>query len=109
MQFLAKKGLDKPILSFKKLLGYSAKTLQSSNEELAHVQFFSVGAFTGLLKGVGFKNIDFRNTDFLEHIFPFSLLTRKLKFLQVLDCKIADNLHRHLTCSFYTSWSKIGK
>jgi 2-polyprenyl-3-methyl-5-hydroxy-6-metoxy-1,4-benzoquinol methylase len=109
MQYLTKKGLAQPLISFKKLLGYSAKTLQSSNEDLTHVQFFTVGAFTRLLTEVGFKNIDFRNADFLERIFPFSLLTRKLKFLQVLDCKIADYLPRHLTCGFYTSWTKIGK
>lgn len=109
MQYLAKRGLDKPIMGFKKLLGYSAKTLQSSNEDLTHVQFFSVGAFIRLLTGVGFKKLDFENADFLERIFPFSLFTRRIKILQAIDCKIADYLPRHLTCGFYTSWTKIGK
>lgn len=109
MQYLGKKGMDKPIIAFKKMLGYSAKTLQSSNEDLTHVQFFSVGAFTRLLSGVGFKLIDFQNADFLERIFPFSLLTRRIKVLQKLDCKVADVLPRHFTCGFYTAWTKIGK
>ncbi|MCG9879571.1 MAG: class I SAM-dependent methyltransferase [Bacteroidia bacterium] len=109
MQFLAKKGIDKPIVAFKRLLGYNAKTLQSSNEDLTHVQFFSVGGFNRLLTGVGFKPLDYQNADFLERIFPFSLLTRRIKFLQKLDCAIIDYLPRHFTCGFYTSWTKIGK
>ncbi len=109
MQWLRRKGLDKPIIAFKKMLGYDAKTLQSSNEDLTHVQFFSVGAFTRLLAGVGFKPLDFENADFLERIFPFSLLTRRIKFLQRFDCWIVDYLPRHFTCGFYTSWTKVGK
>ncbi|MDZ4666336.1 MAG: methyltransferase domain-containing protein [bacterium] len=109
MQYLQKNGLDKPIVSFKRMLGYNAKTLQSSNEDLTHVQFFSVGAFNRLLTGAGFKQLDYQNADFLERIFPFSLLTRRIKLLQRIDCAIVDYLPRHLTCGFYTSWTKIGK
>ncbi len=109
MQWLRRKGWDKPIIIFKKMLGYDAKTLQSSNEDLTHVQFFSVGAFTRLLSGVGFKKLDFENADFLERIFPFSLLTRRIKMLQRFDCWIVDFLPRHFTCGFYTSWTKVGK
>lgn len=109
MQWLKRKGWDKPIIIFKRMLGYDAKTLQSSNEDLTHVQFFSVGAFTRLLSGVGFKKLDFENADFLERIFPFSLLTRRIKLLQRFDCWIVDFLPRHFTCGFYTSWTKVGK
>jgi len=109
MQYLGKKGMDGPINGFKRMLGYSAKTMQSSNEDLTHVQFFSVGAFIRLLTGVGFKKLDFQNADFLERIFPYSLLTRRCKLLQTIDCKVIDYLPRHLTCGFYTSWTKIGK
>ena len=109
MQWLAKKGYDKPFIIFKRVLGYDAKTLQSSNEDLTHVQYFSVGAFNRLLNGVGFKKLDFQNADFLERIFPFSLLTRRILFLQKIDCWIIDFLPRHFTCGFYTSWTKLGK
>jgi 2-polyprenyl-3-methyl-5-hydroxy-6-metoxy-1,4-benzoquinol methylase len=109
MQYLAKKGWDAPLVAFKKVLGYDAKTLQSSNEDLTHVQYFSVGGFNRLLKGVGFKQIDYQNADFLERIFPFSLFTRRIKLLQKIDCAIVDYLPRHFTCGFYTSWTKIGK
>ncbi len=109
MQYLHRKGLDKPIVAFKKMLGYNAKTLQSSNEDLTHVQYFSVGGFNRLLTGVGFKALDYQNADFLERIFPFSLFTRRIKLLQKLDCALVDYLPRHFTCGFYTSWTKIGK
>jgi SAM-dependent methyltransferase len=109
MQFLARKGLDKPIVAFKRLLGYNAKTLQFSNKDLTHVQFFSVGGFNRLLTGVGFKALDYQKADFLERIFPFSLLTRRFKFLQKLDCALVDYLPRHLNCGFYASLTKIGK
>lgn len=109
MQWLGRHNLDKGIIAFKKLLGYSAKTLQSSNEDLTHVQFFSVGGFNRLLKGVGFKALEYQNADFLERIFPFSLFTRRIKALQRLDCWLVDFLPRHFTCGFYTSWTKLGK
>lgn len=109
MQWLSKKNMDKPIVAFKKLLGYNAKTLQSSNEDLTHVQFFSAGGFNRLLTGVGFKQIDYQSADFLERIFPFSLLSRRIKLLQQFDCWLIDYLPRRLTCGFYTSWTKLGK
>lgn len=109
MQYLQKHNLAGPVIMFKKMLGYSAKTLQSSNEDLTHVQFFSVGGFTRLLSGVGFKRVDFQNADFLERVFPFSLFARRIRLLQIIDCRIADFLPRHFTCGFYTAWTKMGK
>jgi 2-polyprenyl-3-methyl-5-hydroxy-6-metoxy-1,4-benzoquinol methylase len=109
MQWLRRKNLDKSIVAIKRVLGYDAKTLQSSNEDLTHVQFFSAGGFNRLLTGVGFVRTNFQNADFIERIFPYSLLTRRIKFLQKLDCAIVDYLPRHMTCGFYTSWTKLGK
>lgn len=107
MQFLTKKGWDKPIVLLKKILGYSAKTLQSSNEDLTHLQFFSINEFNSLLIGCGFKRISFKNSDFLGRIFPLSLITRRLAPLQKIDCALADLLPHKLTSGFYTSWTKI--
>ncbi len=106
MQYLSKKGWDAPVVAFKKALGYNAQTTQSSNPDLTHVQFFSVGGFNKLLKDIGFEPIDYQNADFLERIFPFSLLTRRIKLLQKIDCTVADFLPRQLSCGFYTSWTK---
>lgn len=109
MQWMQQRGWEGPLVWFKSILGYDSKTLQSSNEDLTHVQFFSVGGFKRLLSGVGFKLIDFGNADFLERIFPFSLFTRRFRILQKIDCKLVDYLPRHFTCGFYSSWTKIGK
>jgi hypothetical protein len=68
-----------------------------------------VGGFNRLLKGVGFKALDYQNADFLERIFPFSLFSRRIKALQSFDCWLVDFLPRHFTCGFYTSWTKLGK
>ncbi|MBC7381727.1 MAG: methyltransferase domain-containing protein [Bacteroidia bacterium] len=109
MQWLHQKGWDKQIVAFKKLLGYDAKTMQSSNEDLLHIHFFSLTAFMRLMHDIGFVNIDFSNADFLERIFPFSFFTRRIKLLQSFDCWIANYLPRQLTCGFYTSWTKVVK
>ncbi|MFN4083029.1 MAG: class I SAM-dependent methyltransferase [Bacteroidia bacterium] len=106
MQWLTKNKFDGPINFIKKLLGYNATTHQSSNPDLTHIQFFTVGSFKKLIGGNGFKLISFKNADFIERIFPYSFLTRRLRFLQTLDCFIADFLPKQLTCGFYTSWTK---
>ncbi len=106
VQFLSRKGFDKAILSIKRILGYNAKTIQSSNEDLTHLQFFSFTAFHKLINSAGFKLVGYQSSDFLERIFPFSLLTRRFKFLQQLDCYIANYLPKQFTCGFYTSWTK---
>lgn len=109
MQWLHKKGWDKPVITFKKLLGYNAITMQSSSEDLQHIHFFQLHTFNKLMNDHHFVNIEFKNADFIERIFPFSLLTRRIKLLQMLDCHIADFLPRQLTSGFYTSWTKAAK
>ena len=106
MQFLTKKGWDKPIVLLKKLLGYNAITIQSSNEDLTHLQFFNINGFNSMLIGCGFKRISFKNSDFLGRIFPLSLLTRRFALLQKMDCALADFLPHQLSSGFYTSWTK---
>jgi SAM-dependent methyltransferase len=109
MQYLTRKKLDGPINAFKRILGYNATTHQSSNPDLTHIQFFSVSGFKKLISNAGFKLVQFNNADFLERIFPYSFLTRRIRFLQTLDCRIADFLPKQLTCGFYTAWTKSVK
>lgn len=106
MQWLHKRNLDKPIISFKKFLGYDSATLQSSNEDLTHIQFYNVKTFTDVLNKVGFKNVKWENADFIERIFPYSILTKRIPLLQKIDCDFADHIPKQLTCGFYTSWTK---
>lgn len=106
MQWLTRNKLDAPMNAFKRILGYNATTHQSSNPDLTHIQFFSVGGFKKLISNMGFQLVQFNNADFLERIFPYSFLTRRIRFLQTLDCWVADFLPKQLTCGFYTAWTK---
>lgn len=106
VQWLIKNGMEKRIYQIKKLLGYSNATLQSSNPDLTHIQFFSVRAFRKMLNASRFKNASWKNSDFIENVFPYSIIAKRVKFLQRLDCWIADLLPRQLSSGFYTSWKK---
>ncbi|TRX60129.1 methyltransferase domain-containing protein [Fulvivirga sp. M361] len=92
--------------SFKRALGYDGKTIQSDADDLEHVQFFTKAQLTDLSKNTKFRIEVFENADFLEDVFPVSLLTKKIVFLQRLDCKIADLLPHQLTGGFHTIWKK---
>jgi 2-polyprenyl-3-methyl-5-hydroxy-6-metoxy-1,4-benzoquinol methylase len=106
MQWLHKNKMDTAILKFKKLLGYSNHTQQSSNPDLTHVQFFTAGKFKRILESAGFKQSRWDNADFIERVFPYSFLTRRIYGLQKLDCALADYIPKQLTSGFYTAWIK---
>lgn len=106
MQWMSRNKIDGPMIAFKRMLGYKATTLQSSNADLTHTQFFTVKSLSNMIAGKGFKLLKFGNADFLERIFPYSWFTRRIKVLQKIDCAVADYLPKALTCGFYTSWTK---
>jgi 2-polyprenyl-3-methyl-5-hydroxy-6-metoxy-1,4-benzoquinol methylase len=106
MQWLHEKKLDRSILKVKKILGYSNHTLQSSNPDLTHVQFFKAGIFKKMMEKNGFKPLKWQNADFVERVFPYSWFTRRIYSLQKLDCAVADILPKQLSSGFYTSWTK---
>jgi 2-polyprenyl-3-methyl-5-hydroxy-6-metoxy-1,4-benzoquinol methylase len=106
MQWLHKNKMDTAILKFKKILGYSNHTQQSSNPDLTHVQFFTAGNFKKILEHAGFKQLQWDNADFIERVFPYSWLTRRIYSLQKLDCALADYIPKQLTSGFYTAWIK---
>jgi len=106
MQWLHKNKMDKTMLGFKKILGYSNHTQQSSNPDLTHVQFFSAGKFKSILEGAGFRPLKWDNADFVERVFPYSWLTRRFHGLQKIDCAVADYIPKQLSSGFYTAWIK---
>lgn len=97
------KGLTK----FKSLLGYKNTTTQSHAEDLQHIQFFSMTALKKLANENGFEIHTIAKANFMEAVFPFSLLTKRWKYLQKLDCQLADKLPLAFTSGFYTVWRKI--
>ncbi|MCX6160782.1 MAG: methyltransferase domain-containing protein [Ignavibacteriae bacterium] len=107
VQFLMKHGFGKIITGLKKLLGFKNATLQSASGDLEHIQFFSKGGLTKMIKGYGFSQIKFGHANFVESVFPYSIIAKKIKGLQKLDCAIADILPYFMTCGFYSAWKKL--
>ena len=90
----------------KKWLGYKGTTVQSSADDLTHVQFFSKKSLEQLARETRFEIVRFGKTNFIEDVFPFSFFTKRIKFLQKVDCAIADKLPYRLNGGFVTVWKK---
>ncbi|NSL86688.1 methyltransferase domain-containing protein [Chitinophaga sp. Mgbs1] len=87
-------------------LGFRGTTVQSQADNLDHVQFFTRKDLQQLASSNDFNIIRFAKTNFVEDVFPFSVLTKKLRFLQSLDCKVAEVLPYSFTGGFNTLWKK---
>ncbi len=94
------------LLRLKRLLGYKGTTVQSDASDLTHIHFFTKRSLTSLAKGSHFKITRFGKTNFIEDVFPFSILSKRLIFLQKMDCAIADILPHQFTGGFVTVWKK---
>jgi 2-polyprenyl-3-methyl-5-hydroxy-6-metoxy-1,4-benzoquinol methylase len=94
------------LLKTKKLLGYKGTTVQSDASDLTHIQFFTRKSLSSLAKLNDFKITQFGKTNFIEDVFPFSILSKRLLFLQKMDCAIADILPYRCTGGFVTVWKK---
>jgi len=94
------------LLKIKNTLGYNGTTIQSDASNLTHIQFFSKINLEKLATDHQFKIIKFGKTNFIEDIFPFSLLTKRIKFLQKMDCAFAELLPYEFTGGFVTAWQK---
>jgi 2-polyprenyl-3-methyl-5-hydroxy-6-metoxy-1,4-benzoquinol methylase len=94
------------INSVKKSLGFKGTTVQSQADNLDHVQFFTCKDLRELAAAHDFKIVQIAKTNFVEDVFPFSLFTKRIKFLQALDCKVAEILPVGFTGGFNTVWRK---
>jgi 2-polyprenyl-3-methyl-5-hydroxy-6-metoxy-1,4-benzoquinol methylase len=109
VQYLQKKNNAtwKIVSAIKKLLGYKGLTVQSSADDLTHIQFFTKRALLRLAHSHGFQIASIKKTNFVEQVFPFSLLMKRSVALQKLDCKLADALPLSFTSGFMTIWKKM--
>lgn len=98
--------LWKFIQGIKKLLGYKGTTVQSSADDLTHVQFFTKRTLENLARSSRFQITSFGKTNFIEDVFPYSFLTKRFRVLQKLDCALADRLPYQLNGGFVTVWKK---
>lgn len=91
---------------FKKALGYGGTTVQSSADDLKHIQFFTKSSLQRLATEGNFSIVQFGKTNFIEDVFPFSLLTKRFRWLQKLDCAVAEYIPHALNGGFVTLWRK---
>lgn len=92
----------------KKFFGYKGTTVQSDADDLTHIQFFTRKSLRNLAKEHQFEIKKFGKTNFVEDVFPFSILTKRFRLLQKMDCMVAEVLPYGLTGGFVTVWEKAG-
>ena len=98
--------LWKLVLKLKGGLGYKGTTVQSSADDLTHIQFFTKSTLSKLATTNKFKIVKFGKTNFIEDVFPFSFFAKKIKALQKFDCALAEKLPYSFTGGFVTVWEK---
>lgn len=97
----------KSINKVKSVLGYDGSTVQSEADNLDHIQFFSKKDIYDLAEKSNFKVRTLENTNFIDDVFPFSLIMRKSLYLQKIDANIADALPHSMTGGFVSVWVKF--
>ncbi|MEM6641576.1 MAG: methyltransferase domain-containing protein [Bacteroidota bacterium] len=91
----------------KNALGYKGTTIQSSASDLDHVQFFTRKQLRKLAKATNFRIILFKASNFIDDVFPFSLVGRKSLKLQKADAKLADALPVGMSGGYLMVWKKV--
>lgn len=109
VQYLQKKNniVWRLISSVKRLLGYKGTTVQSGADDLTHIQFFTVKSLSALAASSGFRIDDIKKSNFVEQVFPFSLIARRSMKVQKFDCMVADKLPLRFTSGFMSVWKKV--
>ncbi len=110
MQFLLTKNnlMSKIVIGLKRMMGYRGYTPQSSSGDLTHLQFFTKADLLKMYEKNGLKMVRFGHINFIEKVFPFSLVFRYSRTLQWLDCNVADVFPHYFTSGF-TSVTEIKK
>ena len=108
VQYIQKKDtvVARVLRRIKNALGYRGQTQQSDADDITHLQFFTVHSLRNLAASQGFSIDVIKKTNFVEQVFPISLLTKKIKLLQRLDCQIAEMLPLPFTSGFMSVWRK---
>lgn len=96
----------KLVQKIKSAFGYKGTTVQSSADDLTHIQFFTKNDLEKLANTNQFNIVQFGKTNFIEDVFPFSFFSKRFKFLQKWDCAVAEKLPYQFTGGFVTVWQK---
>jgi 2-polyprenyl-3-methyl-5-hydroxy-6-metoxy-1,4-benzoquinol methylase len=90
--------------NLKKSMGYKGTTVQSAASDLDHIQFFTVSQLTELARKHHFKIAAISGSNFLDDVFPFSLIGRRSLAVQKIDFRIAQKLPVHFSGGFFMLW-----
>ncbi|HUQ66779.1 MAG TPA: methyltransferase domain-containing protein [Flavitalea sp.] len=96
----------KVVSAIKKMLGFTGTTVQSDADNLSHLQFYTYATLSQLAQSHGFKITEIKKTNFIEQVFPFSLLMKRSLAFQRFDCRLADILPLSFTSGFMSVWRK---
>ena len=94
------------VLKLKKSLGYSGTTIQSDADNLDHIQFFTRKQLNDLSKENGFTIQTIGSSNFIDDIFPISLLSTRSKTIQKLDSHVADFFPVTFSGGYLMVWKK---
>lgn len=97
----------KTVKRIKEVMGFNGTTVQSGADDLWHIRFFSRKGLLQLAADSSFKIERITASNFMEQVFPFSILTRKSLVLQKIDCLLADRLPLAFASGFMSVWKKI--
>ncbi|WP_375579335.1 methyltransferase domain-containing protein [Marivirga tractuosa] len=101
-------GLSWKLLStVKSKLGYSGTTIQSAASDLDHIQFFTKKQLKKLAENSGFEIIKLSAANFIDDVFPFSIVARNSMSIQKFDSKIADYLPTGMSGGYHMVWKQI--
>ncbi len=106
MQYLEKKNLGGYLYKVKKVFGFGDGTVQSSNPDLEHVQFFTKSKIVSLHTKHGFEMKRFSKGECFNNVFPISIFNRRIKALEKLDCRMANILPAPFSSIFYMTYAK---
>ena len=108
VQYFQRSGgfIWKGLSALKKMLGYRGITEQSGADDLSHLQFFTATDIATLASVSGFRVTTIAATNFIEQVFPFSLMYKRSRRLQKFDCVMAEKLPLSFTSGFMTVWKK---
>jgi 2-polyprenyl-3-methyl-5-hydroxy-6-metoxy-1,4-benzoquinol methylase len=97
----------KSVVGLKKTLGYSGTTIQSDNDNLDHIQFFTNKQLRNLSEENGFQIETIESSNFIDDIFPVSFIANRSKVIQKLDSSLADLLPTSFTGGYLMVWKKM--
>ena len=107
VQSMSNSVMGKVINKSKRVLGYANSTVQSRSDDLTHIQFFTKNDICDLIRSEGFEMMEFKHSNCIEKVFPYSILTRHIKVLSKLDNALVDYLPSAFASGFNTAWKKI--